>query len=250
MAGSTTSDRLLGGRVVLQQPKTGFRAAIDAVLLAAAVDAPTSAMVLDVGCGSGAATLCLAWRRPDLRLTGLELDPAMAALAAANAALSPAAARIAVVEGDLLAPPPSLKGRSFAAVMTNPPFNAAAGRAVALAGRGLAMTDAVGPAAWLAACLKRLEPRGRLVLIHRADRLPELLAALDGPAGEVEIIPLWPDAEAAAAKRVILRCRKGVRGPARLRQGLVLHDRTGKFTGAAEAVLRHGAALDDVLSAG
>ena len=244
---ATTLDRLLGGRVVLEQPVAGFRAAIDAVLVAAAVEARPGSRVLDAGCGTGAATLCLARRRPDLALVGLERDPAAAALAVRNVERNARGGVVEVVQGDLLEAPAAVKG-SFDAVLTNPPFNAADGRAAAQPSRAAAMVDAVGPAAWLGACLRRLAPGGRLVLIHRADRLPAVLAALEPMAGAIEIVPLWPGPEAASAKRVIVRCRKGARGPAILSRGLVLHDRAGNFSEAAEAILRHGAALDDVLA--
>jgi tRNA1(Val) A37 N6-methylase TrmN6 len=101
--------------------------------------------------------------------------------------------------------------------------------------------------AWLDRCLKRLAPGGQLVLIHRADRLPAVLAALERATGRIEIIPLWPGANGQPAKRVIVRCRKGRRTPAALLPGLVLHEPTGKFTAVAEAILRGGAGLDDVM---
>lgn len=245
----TTVDALLGGRLALEQPARGFRASIDAVLLAASVDLPPGGRVLDAGCGTGAAALCLAWRRPDLEIRGLEFDPKAAALARRNVERNALAAAVDIIEGDLLAPPAAVK-RPFDAVLTNPPFNAPAGRPAADPGRAAAMVDAVGPARWLAACLRRLAPLGRLVLVHRADRLPAILAALDEVAGAIEIIPLWPAPGSDAAKRVIVRCRKGARSPAILRRGLVLHERTGIFTEAAEAILRHGAALDEVLPTG
>lgn len=242
----TTTDRLLGGRVVLEQPRAGFRAGLDAVLLAAAVAAPSGARVLDAGCGTGAATLCLAVRRPDLAVVGIELDPATAALAAANVAANGLAARVTIMAGDLLAP--ALGQRvEVGWVMTNPPFNAPDGRAPEHPDRARAMRDTLSPAAWLRACLRRLAPGGGLALIHRADRLPAVLAALDGRAGAIELMPLWPGVDGRPAKRVLIRCRKGARSPAVLRQGLVLHARAGMFSEAAEAILRHGAALDEVL---
>ncbi len=77
----TTEDTLLDGRVRLRQPRQGFRAGLDAVLLAAFVPARTGERVLEAGCGSGAAFLCLAARVPGLRIAAVERDPAMAALA-------------------------------------------------------------------------------------------------------------------------------------------------------------------------
>ncbi len=248
MAGlATTIDHLLGGRVLLEQPVQGFRSAIDAVLLAAAVPRQSGDVVLDAGCGTGAASLCLARRRADLSVTGLEVAPEMAALAEANVLRNGLVERVKIEVGDLLAPPPAVRQQIFACVITNPPFNAASGWIPQRPARRLAMVEAEPIAVWLAGCFRRLATGGRLVMIHRADRLPAVLAALQPTASAIEIVPLWPVADGRPAKRVLVRCRKGGQGPAVLRQGLVLHAATGMFTEAAEAMLRHAAALDDVL---
>jgi tRNA1(Val) A37 N6-methylase TrmN6 len=235
---ATTEDSLLGGRVRLVQPRRGYRAAIDPVLLAAAVAAAPGETVLDAGCGTGAAALCLAARLPAVRVVGLERDPAMAALARAGVAASGLGERVRVVEGDLLAAPSELRRVVFAWVMSNPPYLPAVhGRSPADPGRRAARVESVALSGWVAACLTRLAPGGRLVLVHRADRLPALLAALEGRAGEITVLPLWPRPEAAAV-RVLVRARKASRAPARLLPGLVLHHPDGRSTEAARAVLR------------
>jgi tRNA1(Val) A37 N6-methylase TrmN6 len=93
-----------------------------------------------------------------------------------------------------------------------------------------------------------LQPKGGITLIHRADRLDEILALLHGYAGGIVVFPLWPGvADTGAprdARRVIVHARKGVHTPARLAGGLVLHRPDGEFTDQAEHVLRDGAALD------
>src|SRR5574343_1545621 len=81
-----TDDKFLCGRLRLWQPAQGYRAATDPVLLAAACPATAGQSVLDLGCGAGAAALCLAARVPDLALAGLELQPEYADLARRNAA--------------------------------------------------------------------------------------------------------------------------------------------------------------------
>jgi tRNA1(Val) A37 N6-methylase TrmN6 len=88
-----------------------------------------------------------------------------------------------------------------------------------------------------------LRPDGRLTLIHRTERLNEVLAALLGRAGEVIVFPLWP-ASGRPARRVLIRARKGARGPLRLLPGLVLHDEGGGYRPWVEQVLREGRALD------
>ena len=243
--GGVTQDALLGGRVRLCQPAEGYRAAIDPVLLAAAVPARAGERVLDLGCGAGAAALCLLARVPGVEVTGLELQATLARLAAANAELNGLAGRFAVVEGDILRPPAALATDGFDRVMLNPPYFAAGanrppgGLALALATHE---SDA-GLDDWLETALGLLKPKGGLLVIHRADRLDALLAGLQGRAGDIRVFPLWP-AVGRPAKRVLVAARKSVAGPLVLAAGLVLHAADGSFTSEAEAVLRAAAALE------
>lgn len=239
---AATVDRLLGGRVVLHQAAEGYRAAIDPVLLAAAVPARTGERALDLGCGDGAAMLCLAARVPGVALTGLERDPAAAARARAGASDSGLADRVTVVEGSVDAPPASL-ARAFDHVLANPPFHPWDHTGSPDAARAAANREtAAGLAPWVAAAHACLRPRGRLVLIHRADRLDRALAALAPRFGSFAVVPLWPRA-GRPAKRVVVIARAGGRGPMSLLPGLVLHGDGATFTGEAQAVLADAAPL-------
>jgi tRNA1(Val) A37 N6-methylase TrmN6 len=239
-----SEDALLGGRIRLRQPLRGYRVAIDPVLLAAAVPATTDDSVLDIGCGVGAASLCLAARVAGCRIIGLEPQRALVRLANDNAALNDLAERVVAVAGDLLRPPPRLAPGSFAHVMANPPF-LERGAATAPLDAGKAAANVEGEAdlaAWVRFALAMLRPKGSVTIIHRADRMEHLLAALAGHAGEIVVFPLWAGV-GKPAKRLILRARKGIATPTRLAAGLVLHEADGRFTAAADAVLRGGAAL-------
>jgi tRNA1(Val) A37 N6-methylase TrmN6 len=243
-----TCDALLGGRVRLVQPRRGYRAATDPVLLAAACPARPGERVLDLGCGAGAAALCLAARVPGLDLHGLELQPAYAALGRRNAGANGVA--LTVHEGDVAAPPPALRALSFDHVIANPPFFDAAAPGSPEPGRDAARREAEGGVGlWVDAALRRLRQGGWLTLIHRAERLPAILAALEGRAGAVAVLPLAAR-EGRPALRMILRARKDRGGPFRLAAPLALHAgpahaRDGDdFAPAAAAVLRDGAALE------
>jgi tRNA1(Val) A37 N6-methylase TrmN6 len=240
-----TEDRLLGGRVGLRQPAHGYRVAIDPVLLAAAVPALPGQIVLDAGAGSGAASLCLAARVPGCRIVGLELQPALWRLASDNATQNRLCRRVEMIQADLDRPPPRLAGARFDHVMTNPPYlAAAAATASPLPERQRAsLEQGLDLAAWTQACLRLLAPGGLLTLIQRADRLAEVLRATSGGLGDVIVFPLWPGRGARPAKRILVQGRKGSRGPLTLAPGLALHQPDGRFSIAAEAILRHGEAL-------
>ncbi|MCU0888718.1 MAG: methyltransferase [Rubritepida sp.] len=232
-----TEDKLLGGRVRLAQPRAGFRAAIDPVLLAAFVPARGGERVLEAGCGSGAAFLCLATRVPGLAVEAVERDTAMAALAARNARANGIVARITAADVRAMPAVPRCD-HAFA----NPPFWPGGTASPQAARRDAAHEDA--PLAdWVTALARPLRRLGTLALVLPASRFAEAAGALRAAGcGAVTLLPLWPRA-GVAAKRVLLRARRGGRGPDQLLPGLVLHEADGRFTAAAEAVLREGAAL-------
>jgi tRNA1(Val) A37 N6-methylase TrmN6 len=236
-ADEVSEDTLLGGRVRLRQPRQGYRAAIDPVLLAACVDARPGQRVLDLGTGAGAAALCLMARVEGLSVIGLEIDPATAALARQNAALN-AQPGFTVRTGDVAALPSDLRG--FDHVIANPPYlDAGSGGPSPVAGRARSNVDPLGLEEWVAAAAAAA-PRGGVAFIQRADRLDALLAAFRSCLiGALVVAPLWPHA-GEAAKRVLVRGRVGRRTPLRLHPGLVLHEAGGEFTPAADAILRGG----------
>jgi len=239
-----SDDRLLDGRVVLRQPVAGYRSAIDPVFLAAAVPAHPGERVLDLGCGVGAALLCLLARVPGLQMVGLELDAELARAAGDNARRNGHGDRVLAIAGDMRRPPPRLAPGSFDHVLCNPPQHAAERtRPAADAARARANREGdAGVVDWVATAAAMVRPKGSVNFVHRADRLDELLGALHGRLGEIVVFPLWPGG-GRPAKRVILRARKGVATPLVLLPGLVLHEADGSFTAAAEAVLRGGQAL-------
>lgn len=236
-----TDDTLLGGRVALSQPRTGYRVAIDAVLLAAAVVPRAGERILDAGCGTGAVGLCLLGREGAVpfEVVGLEAQPAYVALARENAERNRLGERYSIIEGDLARPPASLLASAFDQVVSNPPYlDGGAGTPSPDGATDRANREtALDLAGWIGRCLARLRPRGTLTLVQRADRLHEVLAALHGKAGDIVVLPLWP-ALGEPARRVIVRTRKAVAGPMRLLPGLVLHGGAGKYTAEAEAILR------------
>lgn len=231
---------LLGGRVVHAQGADGHRTGIEPVLLAASIPAARGARVLEGGCGSGAALLCLAARVGGIGGGGIEQDAALAALAAANVAANGFAA-LDVLHADLeQVRPEGVFDHAFA----NPPWHDSAGtpsadrrqEAARRGGRGLLRR-------WARHLARPLRFRGTLTFVLAAPLLPEGLAALaDAGCGSISLLPLWPRA-GAAARLLLLRGVKGGRAPCRLLPGLVLHGAGHAYTAETEAILRDAAPL-------
>ncbi|ADL01614.1 tRNA1(Val) (adenine(37)-N6)-methyltransferase [Brevundimonas subvibrioides] len=230
---------LLGGKVRLLQAADGYRAGMDAALLAAAVVAKPGERVLEAGCGVGAVLTQIAARRPGVVVTGVERDPAAVALGACNVGLNALQDRMAVVQADVAGGFAALGRERFDWAVSNPPFfdDEAALRAPSPAKRGAWIADD-GLAVWIRFLSDGARDGGRIVVIHRADRLADLLALLGERCGSFAIRPIQPFAD-QAAKRVLVQAVRGGKAPLRLLPALVLHDRSGaKHAPEAEAILR------------
>jgi len=246
---SFTDDGFLGDRVQVLQPEKGYRAGIDAVMLAAAVPTEPGDHVLDLGAGVGVASLCLASRCLDVKVTGLEIQSALVETAFENIKRNDLELRARIIEGSISEKAAILADKdvaygSFDHVMTNPPFyeqekiwdSPNDSKATAHALEGVSLEE------WLRVTCAMAKPKGTVTIIHRADALPDLLKGVEGKLGNLIAFPLWPGA-GKEASRVLLQGVKGSRAPFRLASGLLLHGDDSGFTAEADAILRNGAAL-------
>ncbi len=244
-----TDDGFLGGRLQVLQSEKGYRAGIDAVMLAAAVPAVPGDNVLDLGAGVGVASLCVASRCLDVKATGLEIQTALVETALENIKRNDLVLRARIIEGSISEKAAILADKdvaygSFDHVMTNPPFYEAdkvwgspdESKATAHALEDVSLEE------WLRVTCAMAKPKGTVTIIHRADALPDLLKGVEGKLGGLVAFPLWPGA-GKEASRVLLQGIKGSRAPFKLAKGLLLHGEDGGFTPEAEAILRNGAAL-------
>lgn len=244
----TSEDAVLGGRLRLRQPLRGHRVGHDAILLAAATGARAGEHAVDFGAGVGAAGLALAKRVDGLTVTLVEIDPVLAALAAANAEANGLRQRVSAVACDVedaaALAAVGLDPGSVDCVLTNPPFNDPRRQNVSPDPRRR-LAHVADPGLldrWVASAAHLLKPRGVLTLIWRADGLAEVLEALAPAFGSVALLPVYPRAGAPAI-RVLVRAVKGGEGPRTEVPGLTLNDAHGRPSAAAEAVLREGEVL-------
>jgi tRNA1(Val) A37 N6-methylase TrmN6 len=244
-APDTIQSGFLGGRLSLVQPAKGYRAGMDAALLAAACDAGPGQRVVEAGCGVGAALLSAAARRPQSLFVGVERDPHALALCRENIAANGFGERVRAFLGEVTQKLSALDLSPFDAAMANPPFfdDPSAIRGPAPAREGAWIADG-GFAAWARFLLKAVREGGTITVIHRADRLADILALLGEGAGSFRIRPVQPFAD-QPAKRVLVRAVKTGKAPLVLLPALVLHDQSGsKHVEQAEAILTGRAALD------
>ena len=240
-----TRDLLLGGRVILVQPARGNRAAIDPVFLAAAVPAQAGEHVLELGCGTGAAALCLAARIAECRVTGIDIQSDLIALADESARASGLADRARFVAADLVSLPHELGAQRFDHVMANPPYRRAdAGRASPDRARTLATVEgAAALGAWVACAVAQAKQGGSVTFVHTAERAGEVAGLFVAHGADAIIYQLWPKQVGSGAKRALIQGRRGGDGGIRSAAGLVLHNADGSYTAEADAILRHARAI-------
>lgn len=246
IAADTSLDGFLGGRLMVAQPRHGHRSGIEAVLIAAAAPLEPAQTIADLGAGAGVGGLCALARVAGSRALLVEADPAMAMLARANAARNQLADRVEVVEADLTergaAERAGLSGAAHHAI-ANPPFHDPAAARISLRKATAHAAPTADLDGWVRFAAAVVRPGGTLTLVHRADALAPVLAALARRFGSLAVLPVHPRA-GLPATRILVQGRKGSRGALAILPGLVLHEADGHgFLPPVEAVLRHGAAM-------
>lgn len=240
---TTTQDKFLDGAVTVIQPARGYRAGMDAVLLAASLEARDGEALAEAGCGAGAALLCAAHRLPGANFTGFERDQDALGLARLGVNANGMTGRVSVGEHDVGERPAELEN-AFDQSFSNPPFFDPGAVRRPAAGKQAAYLAETPLKAWILFLHHITRPGGRITLIHRAAELANLMELLAPRTGEIEVLPIRP-APGEAAGRVLIRARKGLRrGPVRLYDGLVLHDSAGGPTSARAGEALRGGALD------
>lgn len=237
-----THDYLLDKRVKIFQPVDGYRASTDAVILSSIIGSlKKNDNILDVGSGTGAIALCLAERFKEQKpeIIGLELQHQLAKLSNLSAEINGFADFLQFIYTDINHKISSLSPCSFAHVISNPPYtdhdmpSPKLGKALAHNGQDFSLTT------WIKFCIKMLQPQGYFYMINRAEAITEILAALHGKMGEINIIPLYSKKN-QNAKRIIITARKDSKAPTTIHPGLVIHEENGEYTPIAHHILREG----------
>ncbi|MBT5074513.1 MAG: methyltransferase domain-containing protein [Kordiimonadaceae bacterium] len=241
---SYSNDDFLGGRITFKQPKKGYRITSDSVFLSATVSIKSGERILDMGAGSGGLLSLIAARLgetlSDCTLHGIEIQPELISLARENALSG-----ISYFEGDILNDVEGCEPNSYHHVISNPPYyeknkvSPSPHKTKAVA-HGNEMIDLK---IWIERMIRMVRPKGHLTLVHRADRLDDILSVLTGKTGSITVYPFYSKAE-NDANRVIIRAQKDAKGLLCLKSGLIVHTSDGNYTETAEDILRHAHFLD------
>ena len=238
-------DYLFDRRLRLRQlPKGHHRAGTDTVLLAAAAPWPVNGPVIDLGCGVGSAGLAVALFDPAAQVVLVDCDSDSLTLAAENAARNGVASRTTIVKADILGPAAACRAAGLlpnmaALVLTNPPF-AESGRVRASPNASRRQAHVLpdgGLERWIRTACAVLRPGGAMVMIHRADALPLIMAGMARRFGAVQVRPIQPRTH-EVAHRVLVRGIRGSRAPFALLPPLILHEPDGAMTAESAAIHR------------
>ena len=234
-----TRDLFLGGKVILWQSAEGYRAGIDAVLLATSIKPKESQKILDLGCGAGAVSLCVLANHPNVFVTGLEIMKDTVDVAKLNAEENNFKLNFRPMLGSIADTPPTIETNSFDLVLSNPPYavNGTTSFSSNIQKKIAHVETNTNIEMWIKVAAAALKNKGIISLIHRADRLDHLLSALRPYFGEIIIHPLWPKS-GYKANRVLIKATKGSRAPTILTAGSTIHMDDGSYTPEIDSVLR------------
>lgn len=215
----------------LIQPKTGFRATLDPVLLGLLAFLPKNCTALDLGTGTGIIPHVLSVRGVT-KVTGLEVNPMMADMAKRSVSLNKLEEKIQIVQGDLREIRRFVAPGQYELVVANPPYlPLGKGRispnslvAQACHEHEGKLTDFVQAARFA------VKYRGRVAFVYRPERLPEMMKELMAAQIEPKRLRLI---HSRVGEKPYLFFVEGVRGA---RPGLevlppfVVYDAAGKYT--------------------
>ena len=204
-----------------------FPLSTDSMVLSYFVRLPKNAAVLDLGSGCGTLGLLLCSRDSTCRVTGLELDETAHAAALANIHANSLEHRMESICADLRTLPEKIPPGSFSCCVSNPPYfsGGPASRTLPLARREDACTpeDLFRSAAWA------LKYGGDFFLVHKPERLAELIAAGSRHSLEAKNLCLVRHRPDGPVNLILLRFRKGAK-PGLVWEELCLHGADGRPT--------------------
>lgn len=219
-----------GYRII--QNEQAFCFGMDAVLLSGFAKVKPGERALDLGTGTGIIPILLEAKTEGKHFTGLEIQEAMADMAARSVALNQLEEKIDIVIGDIKEAGRIFGGASFDVVTTNPPYmndshglkNPDLAKSIARHEVLCSLEDVVREAA----CV--LRPGGRLYMVHRPHRLIEIITELTKYKLEPKRMKLVHPFVDKEANMVLIEAVRGGRSMIKVEKPLIVYKEQGVYT--------------------
>ena len=218
-----TKNKFLGNKLEILQLSDGYRGNMDSVLVAASVAAESGQKILELGCGNGVALCCLLYRIGGLEVYGIEIDKRASDICRQNIILNKFEASI--FNSDIVTRIRELESVSFDHVFMNPPyFKRNSVKKSPIPSSSQAKVEAVPLSEWLSVAKKRCKPKGKITIIQRVERLPEIIKCLNGNFGEITVQPI-SSFKNTSPKTVIVQATKSSSAAFKLLSPKIVHKR-------------------------
>lgn len=193
----------------LEIPEGAFPLSTDSMVLSAFVRLPKNAKILDLGSGCGTLGLLLCSRENSCTVTGLEIDKAAHLAALENIRSNRLESRMESICADLRSVSERFSPGCFDLCVSNPPYfsGGPASKAVPLARR----EDLCSAAELFQAAAWTLKFGGDFFLVHRPERMAELIAKGAQAGLEAKRIRLVRHQEDREVSLILLQFRKGAK---------------------------------------
>jgi tRNA1Val (adenine37-N6)-methyltransferase len=234
-----TRDHFFNGRIVLNQPKSGYRFSIDAVILAHLACPAPGETILDLGTGCGVIPIMLALRYPEIRVIGVELQSSLGDLARRNVADNRMTDRVRIVDKDMVDLVPADIGGPVDRVVTNPPYRKReSGRINADSQKAVARHElTIDLESVLMTARRLLRKSGRFCIIYPSVRTVDLMAAMRSTGLEPKTLTMIHAKPAAPARLVAITGVKCGRPGLEVGPPLHLYHADGTYSRTVEAML-------------
>lgn len=229
--GENLEDLGLNGAKILQKEK-GFRFGLDAVLLADFAKLKDRESLMDVCTGSGIVPILLAASTNSQKLAGLELQGAYADMARRSVVLNGYSKRLKIHQGDLMDEDLVKSLGTYDVVTCNPPYKkAGAGLANQSQERTLARHEVAMDLPGLArAASLLLKDYGRFCLVHRPERLLDILEAMRSHRLEPKRIQTVAPKSGAAPNLILVEAHKNRKPYLKWEPEIIVYDEAGNNT--------------------
>ncbi len=235
-----TVDALLGGRLRIIQPKSGYRFSLDALLLAHFAVLREGEACIDLGTGSGVVALLLARRCPGGRVLGIDIQQELAEMAQRSAELNGLAGSVEIRHGDIRRPERLFTPASFDVAVFNPPYRRLrSGRTNPDPAKAVARHEVAGSVQdFLAAAAEALRPSGRAYAIYPARRMVELLVRMRAAGIEPKRLRMVHSRSGGRGEFVLVEGVKGGREELTVLTPLVIYADGAVYTAEMAALFQ------------